>query len=135
MNWRLPILTVVSGVVCLTVLVVLLISYQLDVERHGIAVTSGFHVGFFRGGVWFYGNELPYMGSIIQISSAGAPGSGYPPLLDEAGVDFPGVYYRFFRFRSSTIWTLMVSLWYPVGLFVLLPVVWFFRNLKLRRGP
>jgi hypothetical protein len=105
--------------------IALFVSYRLDMQRHGVAITPRFHLGLFDGGAWFYGDEWPYRGSIIQID-------GQPPVSQKSGLDFPGVYYRYF-FRSSahTTWSLMVSLWYPIVLFAILPALWLFHRRRL----
>lgn len=56
----------------------------------------------------------PYRGSIIGL--VGADGEIYPPLDREiAWGDKWGVYYRYFRSQDGSIlWTLSVSLWYPL---------------------
>lgn len=56
----------------------------------------------------------PYHGSIIGL--VGADSKSYPPLDCEiAWGDAWGVYYRYFRGQDGSIlWTLSVSLWYPL---------------------
>ena len=105
--------------------VALFISYHLDMQRHGIAITSNFHFGLFDGGAWFYSDRWPYHGSLVQID-------GQPPISQKYGLDFPGVYYRYFRFPASTTWSLVVSLWYPISLLAIPPAVWIFRRKRFR---
>ena len=123
-------LVLVSAIVCGLTLVAFFVSHHLDPRRHGIAVTSRFHVGFFDGGVWFYSDQWPYRGSIIQVN-------GQPPLLRQAGFDLSGIYYRFLRFPADSTWSLMVSFWYPVLLSAILPANWIYqrRRIHLRRDP
>jgi hypothetical protein len=113
-----------SAIVCGLALVALLVSHRLDPRRHGITVTSRFHVGFFDGGVWFYSDQWPYRGSIIQVD-------GQPPLLRQAGFDFSGIYYRIFRFPADSTWSLVVSLWYPIVLSAILPALWIYRRRRI----
>lgn len=113
-NHALPRFTLASAIVCGLALVAIFVSHHLDVRRHGIAVTARFHVGFFDGGVWFYSDEWPYRGSIIQVG-------GQPPLLRQAGFDFSGIYYRYFLLPADSTWSLRVSLWYPFLLSAILP--------------
>ena len=119
---------IASGIGCCLLVVALLASYRLDMQRHGITVTPSFHVGLFDGGTWLYSDELPYHGSIIQID-------GQPSVSTKSGLDFPGIYYRYFRFSAHPTWSLVVSLWYPILLLAIPPAVWFFhrRRLQLRR--
>ena len=64
----------------------------------------------------------PYRGSIIGLVDA--DGSIYPPLeREESFGDSWGVYYRHFQWSDSTLWTLMVTLWYPIALFAIMPFV------------
>jgi hypothetical protein len=95
-------------------------------QRHGITVTPHFYFGLFDGGAWFYSDEWPYHGSILQIG-------GQPPILQKSGLDLPGVYYRYVRFPAHTTWSLMVSLWYPVLLLAILPAVWIFHRRRFLR--
>lgn len=113
-------LAVASSIGCFLLTVVLLVSYRLDMTKHGLAVTPTFHVGFFEGGVWFYSDYWPYHGDIIAIERP----------LKTSGLDFPGIYYRYFRYPAST-WSLMVSLWYPILLSAILPVFWIFHHRRL----
>jgi len=118
---------IASGVGCFLITVILLLSYHLDLERHGIGVSRHFHFGFFDGGVWFYSDELPYQGSMIGIAED-------PSLPQVRGGDFPGVYYRSFRIRAENTWTLMVSLWYPILLSAIAPAAWIINRRRLRVG-
>ncbi|HKW30741.1 MAG TPA: hypothetical protein VJT54_15510 [Verrucomicrobiae bacterium] len=49
--------------------------------------------------------------------------------------DLPGVYFRHWQMHDQVrpLWTLMVSLWYPLVLFSILPVLWIFRRWHLWR--
>jgi len=107
--------------------VAMFVSYQLDMRKHGVAVTPSFHFGLFGGGAWFYSDEWPYHGSALTIEKQ-------PPVSH--GLDFPGVYYRYFRFSAHTTWSFMLSLWYPIVLFAIMPALWLFhrRRLHLSHG-
>ncbi len=64
----------------------------------------------------------PYRGSISGLVDA--DGNIYPPLeREESFGDSWGIYYRQFQGSDSTLWTLMVTLWYPIALFAIMPVV------------
>src|SRR6266496_317564 len=110
-------IAVASGIGCCLLTFAMFVSYRLDMKRHGVAVTPSFHFCLFGGGAWFYSDEWPYNGSIIQIN-------GQPPISRKSGLDFPGVYYRYFRFPAHTTWSLMLSLWYPIVLLAILPALW-----------
>jgi len=49
--------------------------------------------------------------------------------------DLPGIYFRHFNIhdQAHTLWTIMISLWYPLFLFSILPAVWIFRRWRLHR--
>ena len=96
---------------------------------HRLSLGNSFHIGVCGPGldsrlVFFSDSEYgPYSGSIIQLN-------GSPPLERKIGFgDTLGIYYRYFRFPDGgpTLWTLMLSLWYPTILFVVLPIIWWIR--------
>jgi hypothetical protein len=65
--------------------IILPVSYHLN---DGIAITSGFHVGFFDGDVSFYSHDEPYRGSIVSIASPDTNEVRYPVIVTLArGVD------------------------------------------------
>lgn len=47
--------------------------------------------------------------------------------------DLPGVYFRHFNIhgQAHTLWTLMISFWYPLTAFSILPAIWIFRRWHL----
>lgn len=51
--------------------------------------------------------------------------------------DLPGVYFRHFDIhgQAHTLWTLMISLWYPLIAFSLLPAIWTFFRWRSRHKP
>jgi hypothetical protein len=55
------------------------------------------------------------------------------PVQKESSCDLPGIYYRRFEWSETVLWTLMVSFWYPLFLFALLPCLWVGLQL-MRRG-
>lgn len=62
-----------------------------------------------------------YSGSIIALVADG--GKTAPRLKESSFGDVAGVYYRHFEWTDSgeTLWTLEISLWYPILLFAILP--------------
>lgn len=73
----------------------------------------------------------PYRGSIIGL--ADVDGSVLPRLEEQAAFgDSWGIYYRYFRRSDSTIWTLTVTLWYPMVLFAVVPVIGSLRGTRRR---
>ncbi|MHC4691816.1 MAG: hypothetical protein ACYS67_03670 [Planctomycetota bacterium] len=55
------------------------------------------------------------------------------PVLKRRACDFPGIYYRYFVWPDTSLWTLAVSFLYPLLLFALLPALWIGRKLMQRR--
>jgi hypothetical protein len=73
----------------------------------------------------------PCGGSIIDIT-----GLGHPSRVKSASLDFPGVYYRHFRWpNGATLWTFSLSLHYFVACSAVLPIAWLTRRRqRARRG-
>ncbi len=46
------------------------------------------------------------------------------PVLKRRACDLPGIYYRRIVWPDTSLWTISVSLWYPMLLFALLPGFW-----------
>ena len=69
--------------------------------------------------VFFNQNEGPYRGSLITVE-----GDPHPPMVTGVDWEFPRIYYRRIRWDDSLTWTLMVSLWYPLILFAIGPLIW-----------
>jgi hypothetical protein len=157
MRRPLPILGVaaaLSGMGFVVVAVVSVFSNHLDMQKHGIAFTQRFHVGFLDGGAWFYSHNWPYAGSTIHISDGDrvtydrSVGHRAKPDLSwrvgeygttrevyvgdvrelvgrDTASDFPGIYYRRFHWVGhQPLWTLRVSLWYALLLLAGLPALW-----------
>ena len=111
-------------------LVLIIASWFLTPSVHRVSVTDGFHVGVTSRGfdsriVFFSDSEYgPYQGSIVALS--GDSGEHSPRMLrEDAFGDFLGVYYRYFESAESKLWTFAVSLWYPLGLSVFVPLSYF----------
>ena len=67
----------------------------------------------------------PYHGSIIAVTSPEWPIKRIFSKQRAFG-DFCGIYYRYFRWADSgnVLWTLSVSLFYPMIVFAVLPTIW-----------
>jgi hypothetical protein len=131
----------VSAVLAGGTLVLSLAMFVSSPWNHRVSLTNRFHVGVWSG---FGGDTLgrlvifnddqygPYRGSVVQIGDG--KGNAYPRFDRElARGDSFGIYYRYFReSNGTTLWTLMVSLWYPLILFALLSAAWVVRK---RRSP
>jgi len=129
--------TLLSAMLFVASLLLLLAALVLNPWDHSLSVTRDFHVGVRARGldarlVCFNDKDYrPYTGSIIQLVDS--QGNVYPPLLRETRVgDSCGVYYRYFRSKDAILWTLMISLWYPVALFAVLPTLCAVKSLRCR---
>lgn len=117
----LGICAVLSGVIPATLLFLFVLSHDVVAGfKGGIAVTPRFRVGVFDGGLWFHSDELPYRGSTIAISGSSSQA------IRSKGFDLPGVYYRHFRFplEPEPLWTLRLSLDYPLLISAIFPLLW-----------
>jgi len=116
-------------------------AFVLDPCEHHLSITDSFHIGVLRGPehslvgrLAFFSDDMgPYQGSIICLSDE--EGRPARPIRQIKFGDACGVYYRYFHFLDTggTLWTLMVSLVYPVAAFSLLPAMWVWR--RRRRSP
>jgi hypothetical protein len=113
--------TISSAVVLSLFLLLFALGFITDPWRHHLSLSRDFHIGVWNNGldsrlVFFSDSEYgPYRGSIVGLA-----GSKYPHT--NAFGDFFGVYYRHFTWPDSILWTLMVSMWYPILVFSLWPV-------------
>ena len=101
-------------------LLLLLIGSATSPDQNYVALSPNFHLGILNDGLdskivcFNDAKSGPYRGSII-----GFTGDEYPHTI-AFGSSF-GIYYRHFEWPDSTLWTLMVSLWYPITVAALLP--------------
>ena len=123
----LAIITWISAIALIATLVVAAASVWLDPWRYRLSFGNDFHVGVWSAWgprlVFFNDAEYgPYLGSTIALVDE--QGNVYPRDLKQSSFgDVAGVYYRHFVWTNTndTLWTLMVSLWYPIVLFAALP--------------
>lgn len=94
-------------------------------------LTKHFHLGVLDGGLWFHSHSLPYRGSIIEVVMPGVPSAQI------RGFDFPGIYYRFIRLPTDPepLWTLRLSLAFPIMLSLIFPLLWFLRSRRPDNEP
>jgi hypothetical protein len=140
-------------------LVTFVASPRLSLTRHfNLGVWSGFS-GDTLGRLEVFNDAGygPYRGSIIALSNDEHPpksvwfwkvGENYgieknntfnakgAVQVTTTDADFPGIYYRHFQWpdQPEPLWTLMVSLWYPLFFFCVLPLAWLVRHWPLRRS-
>ena len=105
-----------------------LVGYIASPWDYYLSFSDDSHVGVCTRGldsrfVFFNDAEYgPYSGSIIGLVDE--DGNIYPPLeREEAFGNSWGIYYRYFPRSGSTLWTLTVTLWYPIAVFAIMPFV------------
>ena len=111
------------------------LTLALNPWDHHLSPTPEFRVGVWSGfslphpvrglcnpdPVLVFFNQIDgrYRGSLYTVE-----GDPHPPVVTRVDWGFPRIYYRHFRYDKAVEWTLMVSLWYPLILFAIGPVVW-----------
>lgn len=155
--------SLVSLVLAIFILVLWLLTFAVTPWDHRISFTRNFHVSVWSGFsgdtlgrlvVFNNAQYGPYRGSIMSIGGKNTHETrwgwhmrdydfGQITFTTQKGevdkvrvCDLPGIYFRDFQIHSENrpLWTLMVSLWYPLFLFSILPAVWIFRCWLLRRS-
>jgi hypothetical protein len=151
-----PVFTAISFVLLAITLCLSVISLFIDLSKnqeHKLTLSEYFHIGLQRGSqhsvfgsIIFFNGEYPYVGSIVRLATREQPrsvrgwylsihGLGHETYSNDLGIeieamyccDLPGIYYRYFKLPSSTIWTLTISLWLPMVIFSLLPGIQIWR--------
>lgn len=125
-----------SAVALCLIAVAWLAAAGVDPRRQAVAVPGGFLSLHARGidrRVELFSDAAngPYHGSIIGITSRAGRTNG--PATTAFG-DTAGVYYRRFRWPDGReLWTLSVSLLYPLALAGIVPLIWLARRVRRRR--
>ena len=129
--------TLVSAVLFSLSLTLFIAGWYVDAYSHSIHVSDDFHFGLvhsdFDTRLAFFNSQFgPYNGGIIALTAKGDKS----PFEREMYFDAPGIYYRYFEFAivhpGEVIWTLKISLWYPMVAFSLLPAIWLVNKYRLR---
>ena len=101
-------------------------SFWTDPYKSNLSASNAFHIGLYDGRVEFFSDKFgPYHGSIIALTSPERPIERI--FAERRGFgDTAGIYYRYFRWANSgaVLWTLSVSLFYPMIVFAVLPLTW-----------
>ena len=138
------IVTALSTALLVVAILLFLASFVLNPWDHYVSFNDSFHVGVLAGSFdWWFDSRIvlfsdatngPYCGSIIQIHFS--DGTAYPTFEHEVKWgDTCGVYYRYFRTSDWTLWTLMVTPWYPIIFFAIMPTMRLLRLRSCRRVP
>jgi hypothetical protein len=92
-----------------------------------ISLGKDFHVAITKnwgGNLVFFNEERPYTGSIIKFAG--------DKTINEWGLNGWGIYFRHIEnsVQKSIWWTLMISLWWPIILFGMLPAIYAVKKLR-----
>ena len=138
-----------------------LATFAVSPWDHRVSLTDRFHVSVWSGfsgdtlGRLVIFNDAkygPYRGSIMAIGGEGTHEEfsglrisdydfGRITFTNRNGTidrlrlcDLPGIYFRHFDIhdQAHTLWTIMISLWYPLVVFSILPAAWLFRRWRSR---
>lgn len=118
---------------CLFVLVVFLCisTLWLNPWDHYISLTPQLNIAVIGddtiGRVVIFNDDAygPYRGSMIDSTTV---------IAEHHFGDTAGIYFRYFRWSTGTLWTLMASFWYPAVLFGVLPLIWIVTYRKTDSG-
>jgi len=120
-------LSLISAVYLLGTVNLWIWSFWADARTQSLSFANDFHVAAERGRLSFFNDKDygPYRGSIIAIVSEEWPMERIFSKHQAFGETL-GIYYRYFRWADSgaVLWTLSISLIYPLILFSLLPAIW-----------
>lgn len=114
-----------TGLSCLALASAMLLlsaaTFVLDPWNHRLSLGPQFHIGVWRfgddtlGRIMFFNDadDGPYRGSLIDIKIGDVVVSQFDRRIVFG--DTCGIYYRWFhRPDGATLWTLALSLWYPL---------------------
>lgn len=125
-----------------------------EVDLNGAVSIGSLSIAATRGHLWLFTGELPYTGSIISLEGSwdrvaakeqrdwgwvhGRNGIEQVSYIDQSGSsvgkarygDFPGIYYRYFDWRSSKTpwWTLAINFYWLIAVTSLLPSWWLIKR-------
>ncbi|PQO40055.1 hypothetical protein [Blastopirellula marina] len=102
-----------------------LLGYAYNPWEYRLTLQDDFHIGVWTEWpdsriVFFNDSDHgPYIGSIIALRDSDR--DVYPTFVrEERFGPTAGIYYRYFERIDSKLWTLMVSLWYPILFFAII---------------
>jgi hypothetical protein len=134
-KWFFNIFVVCSTILLLLFLATCLFAGNVDPIKRHLSLSHGCHLSIdtsLFGPSFEIFNDAdygPYRGSIIEVT-----GPRHSLQVKATGFIFPGIYYRLFRWPNGTsLWTVSLSLVYPLLFSAILPVVAFARYVRRRR--
>jgi hypothetical protein len=129
-----------STVVSILIIIASLFAHTIDPRRHHVSITSACHLSIDAHGcdarIELFNDAIygPYSGSIISMTSINNAITNPNSPTKRGFGDFAGIYYRHFRWRDGTLlWTLSLSLLYPLLVAMVLPMIWIFRRSSRRQ--
>jgi hypothetical protein len=92
---------------------------ESDIHWSSASLGNKFHIATTRscgGSLVFFNQTTPYAGSVVSFTGDNS--------VVEHGLTGYGIYFRSIKYidKKETWWTLMISLWYPVIIFAILPL-------------
>ena len=152
-NRKFNVATFASTILLCGTIILLVAAFFVNPKGQKISLTNNFHVSVWEGFggdiigrlVFFNNAEYgPYSGSIMRFGGESDKEArwgwsvgnydlgGITTINPKGNVDklgfctLPGIYFRHWKIHDEarSLWTLMVSLWYPLFLFSILPVIW-----------
>jgi len=127
-------------VACLTVIAWIAVSSGSVYPRKCVSLSSNCHISVCRvwaddAGLVFFNDAGcgPYTGSIIEILGPQGQRGANSPNITGFG-DTAGIYYRYIIWPDGRkLWTLLISLRYPLILALPMPLIWLVRNYRRRK--
>jgi hypothetical protein len=120
-------LSLISAILLASTAILWAWSFWTDPRKDCLSFSGEFHVAVQDGRVSFFSDKEygPYRGSISALTSPAWPIERIFSKQRAFG-DTLGIYYRYFRWADSgaVLWTLSVSLFYPMIAFAVLPTIW-----------
>jgi hypothetical protein len=137
-----PLVSAVSAAMAALTLLLSACSFRLDPRESRLSLGPACHIGVCQriGGnslgrlvLFSDGKYGPYRGSLIALSDG--KGGSMPPIDRRVSWgDSCGIYFRYWRWANGpAVWTLTVSLWYPLLLSAVLPAFCVGRRARFRR--
>jgi hypothetical protein len=128
-------LSLISAIFLTCTIILWAWSFWTDPRKECLSFSENFHVAVENGRVSFFNvkDYGPYHGSVISLSSGEE--TAYSSFAERRGFgDTLGIYYRYFRWADSGIilWTLSVTLLYPMIVLAVLPTIWAWKRWRAK---
>lgn len=118
------VMSLISALLLVCTIVVWIWSFWADARKDRLSFSNDFHVGVDSGRIEFFSDENgPDHGGMIALTSPHRSIEGIFAKQQMFG-DTLGIYYFRWADSGAVLWTLSVSLFYPVAVFSIPPLVW-----------